>query len=213
MNQSFEEKKDDIKLHKEKESKEIKKQIMAKEYSKKSNISSEKQQASTIGLESSGNIPLGANVIPADEISKAPKLILEIIESQTLEPGKKYTINACGCENSQRKSQDGCVYIGSKKKDPVTGEYDNDIIIPETEQGIGAVHLLIQYKRDSKSYFIKDNGQGTGTFLKIVKPLMLKLNYVISFGDSSMAISSALGDAIEVKFLDGTKADQKLYKN
>lgn len=136
---------------------------------------------------------------------------MEVVESQSLEPNTKFCINAGGYEKSPRKVLDGCVYMGTKAGGENKGQYLNDILIPESEVGFGDVHLLIQYKKNSKSYYIKDNGHGTGTFIKIEKPLQLMQGFIISFADSNMAITIGREDTIELKFLDGPKADKKLY--
>jgi hypothetical protein len=67
---------------------------------------------------------------------------------------------------------------------------------------------MIQYKKEDKQYYLRDNGGGT--FMKIEKPLELVRGYIISFADSNMAISLSMEKTIELHFLDGPKADQKL---
>jgi hypothetical protein len=51
-------------------------------------------------------------------------------------------------------------------------------------------------------------GDGTGTFVKVVQPLQLKDGYIVSFGESHMAISISQ-DIIKFKFLEGPKCDQE----
>ena len=85
-----------------------------------------------------------------------------------------YKIDAAGYDGSKRGAKDGFTYIGTADRNDVTGNCPNDIVIPSEENGMGATHLLIQYQANYKAYFIKDCGQGTGTFIKIELPLKLK---------------------------------------
>lgn len=136
---------------------------------------------------------------------------MQVLEAVNLAPGTKFDITAQGYAKSERKIIDGFVYIGTQVKNETTGECPNDILIPQTETGFGAVHFIIQYRREAKNYFIKDNGLGTGTWVKIEKPIVLLSDYIVSFADSSMVVHLGLEGSIEILFLDGPKADKKLY--
>ena len=149
-------------------------------------------------------------VITSEEIKTAPILTLEITESPTLERGQKYTINAAGYINSKRAARDGCTYIGTSDQNEVTREFPNDIVIPQEEVGMGETNLIIKYEPACKNYFIRDCGQGTGTFIKIEQSLILRQGYIISYGDSHMYINMLTEDKIQLKFLDGPKADHML---
>ncbi len=59
----------------------------------------------------------------------------------------------------------------------------NDFIIPEKELGFGKKHLEIRYSLGKELYQIRDLCDGTGTFIKIERPLPLKDRNVISFVD------------------------------
>ena len=145
-----------------------------------------------------------------EEIAAAPRLLIEVIESPTLPKGQQFEINAGGFIHSQRGVQDGYVYIGTAGPNQVTGKCLNDIVIPKEEVGMGNVHTLIQYKIDKKGYYIRDCGQGTGTFAKIEQPLTLKHGYIISYGDSHMYVNVDTKEQLQLKFLDGPKSDQML---
>ena len=41
------------------------------------------------------------------------------------------------------------------------------------EKGIGSQHFILKYFMDSKSYNIRDLGNGSGTFIKIDRPLVM----------------------------------------
>ena len=57
---------------------------------------------------------------------------------------------------------------------------------------------------------MKDLGEGTGTFIRIDTPLLLKQGHIISFGDSHMPLNIRAGGNIQLKFLDGPKTVQTL---
>ena len=155
-------------------------------------------------------MPITVKPIPFEEIRVAPSLMLEVVESPILARGMQYLINACGYMKSRRRANDGCVYMGTAGNKPQE-QIVNDIVMPAEEQGMGGKHLLIKYTSETKSYAIKDLGEGTGTFIKVDSVLPLKQGYIISFGDSHMAVNIRLNGKIQLKFLDGPKTDQTLY--
>ena len=60
------------------------------------------------------------------------------------------------------------------------------------------------------SYYLRDLGDGNGTFVRLDTPLLLKHGFIISFGDSHMVVSIFKDEEprIQLKFLDGPKIDQ-----
>ena len=83
--------------------------------------------------------------------------------------------------------------------------------------------MIIKYSMDDKKYYMRDLGDGSGTFVRLDKALELKNGFIISFGYSHMAVNffgdqigppanaSHLGanyDKIQLKFIDGPKTDQ-----
>lgn len=148
--------------------------------------------------------------ITGEEIERAPHLFLEVVESPTLAKGLRYEIDAGGYVKSRRRARDGCTYVGTAEHSEKPGEVSNDITIPLDEIGMGSTHFLIQYKTGKRVYQIKDFGQGTGTFIKLQKPLAVKEGYIISYGDSHMYANAINDEKIQLKFLDGPKVDQTL---
>jgi pSer/pThr/pTyr-binding forkhead associated (FHA) protein len=122
-------------------------------------------------------------------------------------------VNACGAftgENEYlgRQKRDGCVLVGS---DSAQETLQNDIVIPDDgESGLGRRHFIIKYSPDHMSYYLRDLGDGNGTFVRLDTPLLLKHGFIISFGDSHMVVSIFKDDEprIQLKFLDGPKIDQ-----
>ena len=76
---------------------------------------------------------------------------------------------------------------------------------------MGSVHFVIQYQVSKKAYFIKDCGNGTGTFVKVEHELPLEHGFMFTFGESHMIVSLAKQDTIEIRFFGGPKQDEMLY--
>lgn len=113
--------------------------------------------------------------------------------------GTEYGVNVA-------ESSDSLAYIGKKTEvAPQPG-----VIIPDCEAGISPAHIVVQYRKDMKAYFIKDNSSELGTFLKVDKPLEIKHGYVFAFGESSMAVTKESANKIICKFLSGSKEKQTL---
>ena len=90
-------------------------------------------------------------------------------------------------EGSERFCADGCTLIGSERFSQ-DGGYYNDLVIVDGDNGVGKRHLIIKYSTDNRSYYIRDLGDGNGTFVKVDRALKVKHGYIISFGDSHMVI-------------------------
>ena len=94
---------------------------------------------------------------------------------------------------------------------------DFDVGIEDSEEG--KRHMIIKYNMNDKRYYLRDLGEGSGTFVKIDHPLLLKNGYIISFGDSHLTVNfyqdinkkTSLTDRIQLKFIDGPKTD-KVYE-
>ena len=160
------------------------------------------EQAAPAVREESKASPYVVTITP-EEAELLPKLLLEVQEGPILTKGTQYMITARGYVNSKRSVPDGCVYMGKQDVDEATGEHKNDIVLPLNEPGIGMMHLIIQYDSVHSSYTVKDLGQGSGTFIKIEKPLKLNSGNVIAFGGSHMAVDLLIDGKIQLKFLEG----------
>jgi FHA domain len=153
------------------------------------------------------------------QISSIPKihqkdvkvLCLVVIESEKMTIGKSYNVNPSGLVNSERNSPgDGCVYAGSLAYED--NKIVNDIILPQNEAGVGKKHFVIKYSPEKDSYSIKDLGDGMGTFIRLTRPLCLKSNFIISFGDSHLIVVIENNEVpkLVIRFIDGPKVEQKL---
>ncbi|OMJ66943.1 hypothetical protein SteCoe_36043 [Stentor coeruleus] len=134
------------------------------------------------------------------------KLIISVIETMHLVIGNEYEIFPTGLENSKRAIKDSCVYAGTLEKQG--NLIVNDILLPEDEKGAGKRHFMIKYNKEKQNYFLKDMGDGMGTFIRIEQPLKLKNSYIVSFGDSHMMVNIE-NNLLTIRFVEGPKADHK----
>jgi hypothetical protein len=49
--------------------------------------------------------------------------------------------------------------------------------------------MIIKYNMLDQRYYMRDLGDGSGTFVRIDIPLVLKNGYIISYGDSHMTVN------------------------
>ena len=174
------------------------------------------EYTNTEGLEAEGkgNLDITSSQIPKipEKLEKSEKrLTLVIVESEKMQTGKTYIITPVGLLNSERTyAGDGCVYAGSLYYEEQ--KIVNDIILPQTEKGVGKRHFIIQYQQKEERYMIKDLGDGMGTFIRLTHPLQLQNNFIVSFGDSHMivVIENSFPSKLVLRFIDGPKVDQKL---
>ena len=118
------------------------------------------------------------------DVESAPKLIITQAEGGSVTNPILMKINALGLEGSLRKKQDGITYIGSAASDG--NQVINDFVLSDDTSSLGRRHLMIRYNPSTHKYYLKDLGDGSGTFVKIDIPIPLKQGYIISFGESHM---------------------------
>lgn len=125
--------------------------------------------------------PIEGVLISEAVVKTAPLLEIQIMEGKESMIGKQLKINAQGLIGSQRKKKDGCTIIGSQDQNFQTGEFYNDFVInneilekTEGDQsnnaangGIGKRHMVIKYNEDDKKYYLRDLGDGSGTFIRV----------------------------------------------
>lgn len=118
---------------------------------------------------------------------------------------KAFKITRTGLEGSLRKANDGVTYFGQCPQN----EYAfNDFNFPSDEKGLGQRHMMIRYC--DKKYYIKDLADGTGTFIKVIKPILISGSYIVSFGDIHIAITMDRdSNKIIIKVLEGNRANEK----
>ena len=113
-------------------------------------------------------------------------LNLEVLESPSVKLGTIITINPSGLEGSKREVNDGRSFFGTYVGND---QYQiNDYTFPMEEQGFGKRHFVIEYNNDKDAYYLKDLGDGTGTFIRINQKVVLNTNMIISFNSIHIAV-------------------------
>lgn len=77
------------------------------------------------------------------------------------------------------------------KNDVVETGKLNDYIL-SAEQGFGRRHFMINFSVEKNGYFLKDVGEGSGTFIKVEQQTILKNGHIVSFGDNHMVVGLVL---------------------
>lgn len=127
-------------------------------------------------------------------------LQLTVINSTTLPNGTKIFINSTGLvQGSLRKKNDGITYFGYNEN---LTERDNEnsidyVLLPKYQAGYSSAmtekyvgrFFQISYIEKSQGYYLKDLGNGLGTFIKLKDYALLKDNSLISIGDSFLVIN------------------------
>jgi len=158
-----------------------------------------------------------------DTTAKAPKLKLLALEGDIIPVDKEFILNGNkGLEFSGRSKTDGIISIGRYKLAKNTQIVINDIVLDDAS--VGEKHCMIKYNPNLKRYFLKDQGEGSGTFVKVQEPAKLRNGSIVSFSDSHMMINITQNktkennsesspensgkDELVIRFLDGPKATQ-----
>jgi pSer/pThr/pTyr-binding forkhead associated (FHA) protein len=127
---------------------------------------------------------------------------LTIITSQTSSNGIKLLITKDGLkENSLRNKNDGIVYFGYLDDIENNNENENtsiDYLLPQkrylnnsdnNNEFYSGRYFQISYNPLNNNYYLRDLGNGLGTFVKITDKLYLKDNILINIGDSYFVIN------------------------
>ena len=120
-------------------------------------------------------------------------LDLEIVNSWNLPIGLQLHIDELGLKNSIRNKGDGITYFGFQTEESLNTEpYIDYLLGPKDqeydEQFVGK-HFQIRFDNDSKKYYIKDLGNGFGTFIKLINEEKIKDNLLINIGETYIVFS------------------------
>ena len=120
-------------------------------------------------------------------------LDLEILNSWNLPIGLQLHIDQYGLKNSIRNKGDGFTYFGFQTEEELNSNpYIDYLLGPKDQeydkQFIGK-HFQIRYDWDTKKYYIKDLGNGFGTFVKLINEEKIKDNLLINIGETYMVFS------------------------
>jgi hypothetical protein len=93
---------------------------------------------------------------------------------------------------------DFCTYFGTYNPKVLPVSTDKleetklcDVLLPQGES-FGNRHFLIKFSNDLNSYYLKDLGEGSGTFLKVETNFVLKNGHIVSFGENHMVVGIVL---------------------
>jgi len=150
---------------------------------------------------------------------ESPRVKLVVVESNIIPVGKEFLVNSKGLETTERKKPNGAVHIGRSKLAKETREFLNDIVLDDYL--IGEKHSIIKYNPNLKRYYLKDQGDGSGTFLKVQAPTKVANGTVLSLCDFHLLVEISKSKYINrfstqdldqefliLKFLDGPKESQ-----
>ena len=120
-------------------------------------------------------------------------LDLEVLNSWNLPIGLQLHIDEFGLKNSLRNEGDGITYFGFQTEESLNNNpYIDYLLGPKDqeydEQFIGK-HFQIRYDNDTKKYYIKDLGNGFGTFIKLIDKEKIKDNLLINIGETYIVFS------------------------
>lgn len=57
----------------------------------------------------------------------------------------------------------------------------NDFVISNIDTGIGKRHMVIKYNLDNRSYYLRDLGDGSGTFVRLDVPLVIQILFLTNW--------------------------------
>ena len=120
-------------------------------------------------------------------------LDLEILNSWNLPIGLQLHIDQYGLKNSIRNEKDSITYFGYQTEEELnTNPYIDYLLGPKDqeydEQFMGK-HFQIRYDWNTKKYYIKDLGNGFGTFIKLINETKIKDNLLINIGETYIVFS------------------------
>ena len=120
-------------------------------------------------------------------------LDLEILNSWNLPIGLQLHIDQYGLKNSIRNEKDSITYFGYQTEEELnTNVYIDYLLGPKDqeydEQFMGK-HFQIRYDWNTKKYYIKDLGNGFGTFIKLINETKIKDNLLINIGETYIVFS------------------------
>lgn len=137
-------------------------------------------------------------------IARQPKVLLEVKDSSSLPVGRTYQITPTGTRESTRQVGDSKTVIGSDKN-------ACDIVL-ERDTDVGNIHCAVEFNSTDSLFYLKDLGDGNGTFIKIEDNQVLHNGDVVNFGASHARIDiqeSNTGTTIAFQFYEGPLAEQE----
>jgi len=140
-----------------------------------------------------------------NDMQNVPVLQLLLKDSPISSQESEIKITPRGMEGSLRQRNDHCTYFGSVSRED--DQVVNDYVVQEDET-MGRKHFVVIFKPEANRYYVKDLGEGSGTFLSVEKCVVLKDSYLISFSNTHMGVHLIEENGIALKFLEGPKKGQ-----
>ena len=120
-------------------------------------------------------------------------LDLEILNSWNLPIGLQLHLDEFGLKNSIRNKGDGFTYFGFQTEESLNTEPFIDYLLgpkdQEYDEQFVGKHFQIRFDNDTKKYYIKDLGNGFGTFIKLINEQKIKDNLLINIGETYIVFS------------------------
>ena len=137
---------------------------------------------------------------------RVKKVLLEVQDSPSLRAGKCFVITPSGLRQSNRQMGDGRTIVGTEPT-------NCDIVLSPEDKDIGKMHFVIEYNQANECFYIKDLGEGNGTFMKIEGSHTLHNGDVLSFGTSHAGVqiqSQGQGSTLTLRFFEGPRANDMI---
>ena len=129
------------------------------------------------------------------------KLLLEVRDSPSVQAGKVFQITPTGMVASPRQVVDGKTIIG--------GDDNECDIVLSRDADIGKMHCVIEYNAKNRAFYVKDLGDGNGTFIRVEGSRELRNGNVVNFGDSHARVMIS-DSTLSLQFYEGPLTDQEV---
>ena len=139
-----------------------------------------------------------------ESFTRVPRLLLEVKDGPGAQIGKTFQLTPSGVKESCREVVDGKMMIGSDRK-------VCDIVL-DGDSDIGEMHCVIEFHSKNRAYFLKDLGDGNGTFIKVEDNQAISTGDIVNFGDSHARVlvqEQTSGSTVTLQFYEGPLAEQE----
>ena len=123
---------------------------------------------------------------------------------------------------------DGVTYFGTNEASPlsvilvcygenVQRDIKNDYIFPAEDSGFGQKQFKIFYSVNEDQYYLKDLGDGSGTFIRVDTKIIVRQGYIVTFGNYHIVLNYKMSKdpdpdhTIYIQLIDGTQAKEQQY--
>ena len=107
--------------------------------------------------------------------------------------GLQLHINQYGLKNSLRDKKDGITYFGYQTEEDLNINPNIDYLLgpkdQEYDEQFKGRHFQIRFDKNTKKFYIKDLGNGFGTFIKLINEIKIKDNLLINIGETFLVFS------------------------